>query len=148
MSPSVVMFFSVVNTYTSDSLGASTTENHGISPFQYSSTEVLGVPPPISSIKSLKDVVIQPFGTQPNSVSSNSAGNSARISAGSGLKSALLRTFLTQFGARLQRFRDWVSRIQRVINHRVEIHKPGFEQGLGHLFQGLVNFIIQVNSIC
>lgn len=87
------MLFSVDNTYTADSLGASTTENHGMSPFQYSSTVVLGVPPPINSIKSLKDVINQPFGTQPNSVSSNSLGKSERIFAGSGLKSALLRTF-------------------------------------------------------
>ncbi|GDG81817.1 hypothetical protein BvCmsKKNP019_00133 [Escherichia coli] len=39
------------------------------------------------------DFSVQPFGTQPNSVSSNSLGKSEQISAGSGLKSVLLRTF-------------------------------------------------------
>lgn len=32
--------------------------------------------------------------------------------------------FLTQFGASLQGFRDWISCIQSVINHWIKIHKP------------------------
>lgn len=53
----------------------------------------LGEPPLLTVTSCPNSVTDQPFGTQPNSVSSNSAGNSARISAVSGLKSALLRTF-------------------------------------------------------
>src|SRR5690348_9804083 len=49
-TPARVICFSVRMTQTSESAGASTTENHGMSPFQYSITDVLGVPPPIISI--------------------------------------------------------------------------------------------------
>ncbi len=47
-NPNLVIVFSVLETYFLPEL-KSTTDNQGISPFQYSSIEVLGVPPPITS---------------------------------------------------------------------------------------------------
>src|ERR1035441_588916 len=62
-TPACVIFFSVSMTKTSDPCGASTTENHGMSPFQYSEMEVFGVPPPRISTVSMNGISRQPFGS-------------------------------------------------------------------------------------
>ena len=76
------MRFSVLITKTSLSAGASTTENHGTSPPQYSGTEVFGVPPPIISTISENNLTSHPLGTSPSSESWNPSGKrSARGAA-------------------------------------------------------------------
>src|SRR5690625_7173153 len=55
--PLSVMVFSVAITNTSLAEGVSTTENQGMSPPQYSSTDVLGVPPPMIVSSSLSGCI-------------------------------------------------------------------------------------------
>ncbi|CRR30298.1 hypothetical protein PAERUG_P59_Wales_1_VIM_2_09_13_00008 [Pseudomonas aeruginosa] len=95
LKPSIDICFSVSRTKTSDVFGASTTENHGISPSQYSGIDVLGVPPPMTVIVSVKGNTLHPFGTVPRSDSSKLSGNKAAVAASipSGWRpSALART--------------------------------------------------------
>src|SRR3989338_3942868 len=73
-TPSHVIFFSVSTTHMSELLGASATENHGILPFQYLTTDVFGVPPPMISTISAKGWTSHPFGISPSSESSKESG--------------------------------------------------------------------------
>ena len=77
--PFSVICFSVSRTQISVGEGASTTENQGISPSQYSGMEVFGVPPPITSIVSRNGSDIHPLGISPDSDSSNESGNMAAV---------------------------------------------------------------------
>ena len=79
-TPARVIDLSVVKERMSLKVGASFAVYQGMSPSQYSDTEVLGVPPLKISIESLRTPTPHPSGISPNSESTSRSGNRSHSS--------------------------------------------------------------------